>query len=159
MLTNFYIDGFNLYKGCLEGGPHKWLNLVEFCRRRLLIQGQRLLHGDYIVFDSLLNPDALTIGFGRRFATYKRAPLIFQQMENIVQLTRDKSLTQERADALSAAMKQVEDASGAARNAAKTRLESLAADLTKDAATANPLAAKRMKAAVAVIQKRSAELK
>jgi starch phosphorylase len=65
--------------------------LVEFCRRRLLIQGQRLAHGDYIVFDSLLNADALTIGFGRRFATYKRAPLIFQQMENIVRLTRDKS--------------------------------------------------------------------
>ncbi len=65
--------------------------LVEFCRRRLLIQGQRLLHGDYIVFDHLLNPDALTIGFARRFATYKRAPLIFQQMENIVRLTRDKT--------------------------------------------------------------------
>jgi starch phosphorylase len=65
--------------------------LVEFCRRRLLIQGQRLKQGDYIVFDSLLNVDALTIGFGRRFATYKRAPLIFQQMENIVRLTRDKS--------------------------------------------------------------------
>ncbi len=65
--------------------------LIEFCRRRLLIQGQRLLQGDYIVFDSLLNPDALTIGFARRFATYKRAPLIFQQMENVVRLTRDKS--------------------------------------------------------------------
>ncbi|MFO1478549.1 MAG: alpha-glucan family phosphorylase, partial [Verrucomicrobiota bacterium] len=65
--------------------------LIEFCRRRLLIQGQRLTHGDYIVFDSLLNVDALTIGFARRFATYKRAPLIFQQMENIVKLTRDKS--------------------------------------------------------------------
>ncbi len=65
--------------------------LIEFCRRRLLIQGQRLMHGDYIVFDSLLNPDALTIGFARRFATYKRAPLIFQQMENIVRLTRDKT--------------------------------------------------------------------
>jgi starch phosphorylase len=65
--------------------------LIEFCRRRLLIQGQRLTHGDYIVFDSLLNCDALTIGFARRFATYKRAPLIFQQMENIVKLTRDKT--------------------------------------------------------------------
>ena len=64
--------------------------LVEFCRRRLLIQGQRLAHGDYIVYDSLLNCDALTIGFGRRFATYKRAPLIFQQLESIVRLTRDK---------------------------------------------------------------------
>ena len=65
--------------------------LIEFCRRRLLIQGQRLSHGDYIVFDSLLNPDALTIGFARRFATYKRAPLIFQQLEKIVGLTRDKA--------------------------------------------------------------------
>jgi len=65
--------------------------LIEFCRRRLLIQGQRLAQGDYIVFDSLLNCDALTIGFARRFATYKRAPLIFQQLENIVRLARDKA--------------------------------------------------------------------
>jgi starch phosphorylase len=64
---------------------------IEFCRRRLLLQGQRLTQGDYIVFDSLLNTDSLTIGFARRFATYKRAPLIFQQMENIVKLTRDKT--------------------------------------------------------------------
>ena len=65
--------------------------LIEFARRRLLIQGQRLAHGDFIAFDQLLNPDALTIGFARRFATYKRAPLIFQQFENIVRLTRDKN--------------------------------------------------------------------
>jgi len=64
--------------------------LIEFARRRLLIQGQRLAHGDFIAFDQLLNPDALTIGFARRFATYKRAPLIFQQLENIVRLARDK---------------------------------------------------------------------
>jgi starch phosphorylase len=64
--------------------------LIEFARRRLLIQGQRLTHGDFIAFDHLLNPDALTIGFARRFATYKRAPLIFQQLDNIVHLTRDK---------------------------------------------------------------------
>ena len=63
--------------------------LIEFARRRLLIQGQRLAHGDFIAFDQLLNPDALTIGFARRFATYKRAPLIFQQFENIVRLTRN----------------------------------------------------------------------
>jgi starch phosphorylase len=65
--------------------------LIEFARRRLLIQGQRLAQGDFIAFDQLLNPDALTIGFARRFATYKRAPLIFQQFENIVRLTRDKA--------------------------------------------------------------------
>jgi starch phosphorylase len=65
--------------------------LLEFARRRLLLQHQRLTHGDFIAFDQLLNPDALTIGFARRFATYKRAPLIFQQFENIVRLTRDKA--------------------------------------------------------------------
>lgn len=64
--------------------------LIEFSRRRLLIQGQRLAHGDFIAFDQLLNPDALTIGFARRFATYKRAPLIFQQFENIVKLVHDR---------------------------------------------------------------------
>ncbi|MBI3875094.1 MAG: alpha-glucan family phosphorylase, partial [Verrucomicrobia bacterium] len=40
--------------------------LIEFCRRRLLLQGQRLSQRDFIEFDSLLNPDALTIGFARR---------------------------------------------------------------------------------------------
>src|SRR5690348_17301981 len=65
--------------------------LIEFARRRLLIQRQRLAQADFIAFDALLNPDALTIGFARRFATYKRAPLIFQQFDNIVRLTRDKA--------------------------------------------------------------------
>ena len=65
--------------------------LIEFARRRLLIQRQRLTQGDFIAFDQLLDPDALTIGFARRFATYKRAPLIFQQFENIVKLARDKN--------------------------------------------------------------------
>src|SRR3989454_2223645 len=64
--------------------------LIEFSRRRLLIQGQRFSQGDFIAFDQLLNPDALTIGFARRFATYKRAPLIFQQFDNIVKLVNDK---------------------------------------------------------------------
>jgi len=63
--------------------------LIEFARRRLVLQGQRLEKLDFIAFDELLDPDALTIGFARRFATYKRAPLIFQQLENIVKLTRD----------------------------------------------------------------------
>ena len=60
--------------------------LIEFARRRLLDQSQRVTQGDFIRFDHLLNPDALTIGFARRFATYKRAPLIFQQFDNIVKL-------------------------------------------------------------------------
>lgn len=63
--------------------------LLEFTRRRLLLQGHSLTAGDYIAFDHLLNPDALTIGFARRFATYKRAPLVFQQFEKVVELVKD----------------------------------------------------------------------
>ncbi|MGA2174498.1 MAG: alpha-glucan family phosphorylase [Verrucomicrobiota bacterium] len=61
--------------------------LIEFARRRL---GQRLTQSDFIAFDQLLQPDALTIGFARRFATYKRAPLIFDQFDNIVTLIHDR---------------------------------------------------------------------
>ncbi len=32
MKTNVYIDGFNLYYGCLKGTPHKWLDLATFCQ-------------------------------------------------------------------------------------------------------------------------------
>jgi starch phosphorylase len=65
--------------------------LIEFARRRLLLQRQRVTQIDFIAFDQLLNPDALTIGFARRFATYKRAPLIFQQLDDIIHLVRDKA--------------------------------------------------------------------
>jgi starch phosphorylase len=64
--------------------------LLEFTRRRLLLQGHRVTQKDFIAFDHLLNPDALTIGFARRFATYKRAPLIFQRFEQIVKLAHDR---------------------------------------------------------------------
>ena len=39
---------------------------------------------------SKLNPNALTIGFARRFATYKRATLIFRDLERITQILNDK---------------------------------------------------------------------
>ena len=29
MVTNVYIDGFNLYYGSLKGTPYKWLDLAE----------------------------------------------------------------------------------------------------------------------------------
>ena len=63
--------------------------LIEFARRRLLLQGGTFHQGDFITFDSFLNPDALTIGFARRFATYKRAPLIFDQFEAVVKMVKD----------------------------------------------------------------------
>jgi uncharacterized LabA/DUF88 family protein len=35
MLTNVYIDAFNLYYGCLKGSPYKWLDLGAFVERLL----------------------------------------------------------------------------------------------------------------------------
>src|SRR5438876_4603598 len=32
MLTNFYIDAFNVYYGCLKGTAYKWLNLEKLCQ-------------------------------------------------------------------------------------------------------------------------------
>ena len=39
---------------------------------------------------SKLNPNVLTIGFARRFATYKRATLIFKDLERITQILNNK---------------------------------------------------------------------
>ena len=39
---------------------------------------------------SKLNPNALTIGFARRFATYKRATLIFKDLERITEILNDE---------------------------------------------------------------------
>lgn len=33
--TNVYVDGFNLYYGCLKETPHKWLDLEALCARLL----------------------------------------------------------------------------------------------------------------------------
>lgn len=65
--------------------------LVHFVRERLARQAQR--RGDdassvaacYGMFDEA----ALTLGFARRFATYKRAPLIFKEAERLAKLMGD----------------------------------------------------------------------
>ncbi len=61
--------------------------LIEFARRKL---GLGLSQSDFIAFDQLLNVDALTIGFARRFATYKRAPLVFDRLEDVIKLVKDR---------------------------------------------------------------------
>lgn len=35
MRTNVYIDGFNLYYGCLKGTPYRWLDVEALCARLL----------------------------------------------------------------------------------------------------------------------------
>jgi hypothetical protein len=33
--TNVYVDGFNLYYGCLKGSPYRWLDLEALCAHLL----------------------------------------------------------------------------------------------------------------------------
>jgi starch phosphorylase len=40
--------------------------------------------------DEVLDPDALTIGFARRFATYKRGDLVFRNFERLVSIVQSK---------------------------------------------------------------------
>lgn len=35
MITYVYIDGFNLYYGCLKGTPFRWLDLRKLCQNLL----------------------------------------------------------------------------------------------------------------------------
>ena len=49
-----------------------------------------LSYEDIKEITSKLNPNALTIGFARRFATYKRATLIFNDIERITQILNDE---------------------------------------------------------------------
>ncbi|MCU0847214.1 MAG: alpha-glucan family phosphorylase [Spirochaetes bacterium] len=66
--------------------------LVSFARKRL--KEQLLARGvspkEAEKANSVLDPDALTIGFGRRFATYKRATLLLRSIEKLVSLLHDK---------------------------------------------------------------------
>jgi len=64
--------------------------LVDFARERL-IDHPTQREGSFIQLDHLLDADTLTIGFARRFATYKRAPLIFDQLQQVVTLAKDNN--------------------------------------------------------------------
>ncbi len=62
--------------------------LVEFVRERVKKHQARFGNSSDWV-EKVLSPDALTIGFSRRFATYKRAPLLFTEIDRAVQLFGD----------------------------------------------------------------------
>ena len=62
--------------------------LIDFTRNKL-IDIPKAREGDFISYDQLLDADTLTIGFARRFATYKRAPLIFDKLDKVVKLAKD----------------------------------------------------------------------
>ena len=65
--------------------------LIQLVRRRLRDQYMRNGEGPMRLESAqrLLDPNALTIGFARRFATYKRATLMFRDMERIKRILND----------------------------------------------------------------------
>jgi starch phosphorylase len=71
-----------------EAHQYQKLELAVFGRQRLRSQLAR--HGEspatLLELDSALDPAILTIGFARRFATYKRAQLLFTDLERLRRL-------------------------------------------------------------------------
>src|SRR5580698_2842474 len=67
------------------------LRLLEFVRRRAVEQSQRRGESPETLqrLSRVLSPDALTIGFARRFATYKRANLILADIEKLASMVND----------------------------------------------------------------------
>jgi len=65
--------------------------LVAFTRRRL--SRQLAMRGapqaEVEMADVVLDPNALTVGFARRFATYKRADLILQDVDRLLAIMQD----------------------------------------------------------------------
>lgn len=66
--------------------------LMSFIRERARagwVQGH-LEASQVLARGTLLDPEALTIGFARRFATYKRATLLFHDLERLKHLLQDR---------------------------------------------------------------------
>jgi starch phosphorylase len=65
--------------------------LHQFLRERIRHRwsADRVDPGQTVAFGSLLDPDAFTIGFARRFATYKRADLILRDPGRLEKLLTD----------------------------------------------------------------------
>lgn len=61
--------------------------LITFVRRRLADRRERLGLPD--PGREPLHPDALTLGFARRFATYKRSDILFQDLDRLDRLVND----------------------------------------------------------------------
>jgi len=65
--------------------------LLEFVRRRATEQAERRSESPEVRqrLSRVLSPDALTVGFARRFATYKRANLVLANIEKLSAMVND----------------------------------------------------------------------
>ncbi|MBO0793572.1 MAG: alpha-glucan family phosphorylase, partial [Ktedonobacteraceae bacterium] len=92
-----YVDDPEFWTSRIQNIPDNELWEVHLQRKRALIayarqrlKQQHLRLGEEAAqideFDQMLDPNALLIGFARRFATYKRATLLFQDLERLHRL-------------------------------------------------------------------------
>ena len=67
------------------------LRLIEFVRERVRLRRQRLGESAEAIrkVNGILDPEILTVGFARRFATYKRGALLFSDKERLKRLLND----------------------------------------------------------------------
>ena len=65
--------------------------LIVFARKRLMSQMQRrgTCQGELKQAEEVLDPDALTIGFARRFAAYKRGDLLMRDIDRLARLVNN----------------------------------------------------------------------
>jgi starch phosphorylase len=66
--------------------------LVAFARARLKqqLRGRGAPPAEILRADEVLDPEALTIGFARRFATYKRGTLLFRDLDRLTAIINSK---------------------------------------------------------------------
>ena len=67
------------------------LRLVEFVRARMRVRAERVGESPEAMrkINQVLDPEILTIGFARRFATYKRGALLFSDKDRLTRLLNE----------------------------------------------------------------------
>ncbi|MEF3281018.1 MAG: alpha-glucan family phosphorylase [Elusimicrobiota bacterium] len=68
--------------------------LIKLVRERLVRQYKRLGADTTVIkeLENILNPDYLTVGFARRFATYKRANLFMRNIERLMNIVNNDNM-------------------------------------------------------------------
>ncbi|HEY7591164.1 MAG TPA: alpha-glucan family phosphorylase, partial [Candidatus Limnocylindrales bacterium] len=76
-----------------DGHQRQKRELATFARGRLRNQLARHGEAPHVLgqLEGALDPAVLTIGFARRFATYKRASMIFSDIDRLARLLRDEA--------------------------------------------------------------------
>jgi len=88
------VDDPDLWEGIAEIPDEELWSIHQALKMKMLAQANRRVvtpasAGARPTSQSHLNPTALTIGFARRFATYKRATLFFHDFERAARLLKD----------------------------------------------------------------------